>query len=172
MIVSNNLRGKIPFWKDLIVRVNSAWLSSTSELDRVLSENKEYSVFLDYPLGRTKPPKPKLKLDDLITAMERHSNIKYFAVSNSEDTDFLWLLRNKVPEWIEIVPKIETIKGVDNLDLIASVTWCKAVMLDKEDLYVDCNADQYEYEKLVELARAKCSALGVKPLELLGVFFG
>ena len=170
MIISNNLRGKIPFPKSAVVRVNVAWVKTSKELNDILKANHKNKVFLDFPNGRTKPPKPRIGWGIVLSAIEKHKNVKYLAISNVEDTDILKRLRDRVS--IEIVPKIETMTGVEKIANIAEVSKCKMMMLDKEDLYLDCETDNTTYNSLVKTARNKCKRLGVHLLELQGVFFG
>lgn len=170
-LLSNNLRGKIEFPKGAVVRVNSAWVSSEKELEKILRENADSQVFLDFPSGRTKPPKPVLTLTQLIHAANTHENIKYFAVSNAEDGDYLHVIRNLLEKRVSLVPKIETLQGVRNIDIIARWSKCRVVMLDREDLYLDCKADTKKYENSMGILKDKCSELGIKVIELKGVYF-
>lgn len=154
IVVSNNLIGKIPIPDNSIIRLNLAWVSLEEARD-ILS--KINNVYLDYPTGRTKPPKPTITLEEAID-LANEFNVKYFAVSNVEDAQTIRNLKVKS----EIIPKIETIKGVENIEEIAKEV--NMVMLDKEDLYLDCKGK--DFEKLINKVRAS-----VKTLELIGVVF-
>lgn len=172
MLLSNNLRGTLDFPKGSVVRVNSAWVKSQKELDSILARNKDRDVFLDFPSGRTKPPKPCLDLLDLVMTATRHENVKYFAVSNAEEKDYLEHVRGLLPEHTKIVPKIETLNGIKNIDSIIRSSGCKKVMLDKEDLYLSCGCDVRLYENSIGILKDKCGEQGVRVLELKGVVFG
>ena len=163
MIISNNMVGKMPIEKDTIIRINLAWIKSYEEAVEVITSCKN-EIYLDYPQGRTKPPVPVITLDEAIE-LSKFDNIKYFAVSNIETVEQIDAIRNRLGD-IEFVPKIETKKGVLNLDEIIDAG-IKTIMLDKEDLYTDVNANQDEFNELVEIARSK----DIKVLELKGVIF-
>jgi pyruvate kinase len=159
MIISNNLIGKMPIPKDAIIRVNLAWVSK-EEARKILSETKN-DIYLDYPSGRTKPPKPTMTLDDAIE-LANEFKVKYFAVSNIECICDVLDIQSKL-YYSEFVPKIETVNGVENIREITQEV--DIIMLDKEDLYVDCNGEGYE--DLINKVRSS----KVKVLELAGVIF-
>ena len=170
LLLSNNLRGKIQFPKDAVVRVNSAWVKTEKDLQEILTKNYDRDVFLDFPSGRTKPPQPTLTLMQLLQAIRLNKNVKYFAVSNAEDEEQLENIKHLIGE-VELVPKIETIVGVGNIRKIVKASGCKIVMLDVEDLYVDCDADTKIYESKYNQLYVKCKELGVKVIRLCGVAF-
>lgn len=172
LIISNHLLSKqaFDFPDHAVVRVNIAWLNSSDELVEVLS-NIKHDVYLDYPQGRTKPPRPKLTIDEALDITPRFANIKYFAVSNVEDPDAIHAIRTRLPVHVELIPKIETKKGIENLEAIIERIGASHIMLDKEDLYMDVERDSDLFEKLVETTREKCRRCGVKALELHGVVF-
>lgn len=172
LIISHNLlsKEKFEFPDHAVVRVNIAWLNSLDELVGVLS-NVTHDVYLDYPQGRTKPPRPKLGMDEALAVALRFANVKYFAVSNVDDPEAIHAIRRRLPARIELVPKIETKKGVENIEAIVQKIGTAYVMLDKEDLYIDIDRDGAVFERLVEEAREKCRQCGVKLLELQGVVF-
>ncbi|MGC9605514.1 MAG: hypothetical protein ABSF56_02030 [Minisyncoccia bacterium] len=172
IIASNHLlvttHIKIP--KDVVVRVNIAWLDSKKDLLNLLG-SLTHDVYLDYPQGRTKPPRPVTKLSDAIKTARKFKNVKHFAVSNVEDPAAIHAIRIQLPDRIGLVPKIETRKGVQELEAIIKKIGARYIMLDKEDLYLDVKKDSREFERLVESVRAKCTRLGVGALELQGVVF-
>ena len=161
MIISSNLIGKLPIPDEAITRINLAWVDLAGARN-LLSTIREpiYSVYLDYPSGRTKPPKPTITLDEAIE-LANEFNVNYFAVSNAEDAKTIRGIKERVN--CEVVPKIETIKGVENIAEIAREV--AQIMLDKDDLWVDCRG--VGFDELVEKVR-NC---GVKVLELAGVVF-
>lgn len=170
ILLSNNLVGKLEFPKGAVVRINAAWLKNDKELKNLLYNTHKSDVFLDFPSGRTKPPKPTLTLPQLIEAIKKHDNIKYFAVSNSEDSKYLKGLK-KIIGGVELVPKIETLHGVRNIDAILRDSKCKRIMLDKDDMWVDAKSNTKVYENAIKILKAKCCKTGIKVLELNGVVF-
>lgn len=164
LIISNNMIGRMPIPDDAVIRINLAWVKSVKEVYDIVDKLK-HNVYLDYPSGRTKPPKPSLNIADALELCNI-GKVKYFAVSNVESPDYLTVLVHAVPDGVEVVPKIETEEGVKNLPELMK-TGITQIMLDKEDLYVNVGADIERYEKLVEEVR-NC---GIKVLELVGVCF-
>lgn len=155
--------------KEIVARVNLAWQKNKQDAEAVLT-NLSHKIYLDYPQGRTKPPKPTISLDEALELAEKFK-VKYFAVSNAEDPKAMLAIKQKLPSVTELVPKIETKKGVLNLENIAQTANIKYVMLDKDDLYIDVNRDQEIFENLIKTVRNKCSSLGIRALELSGVIF-
>lgn len=172
ILLSNNLKGRLDFPKNAVVRVNSAWVKNLKDLDKILRDNENSRVFLDFPSGRTKPPKPTLDLTDLVIMATKFKNVVFFAVSNAEDKNYLGHIYNLLPEHTELVPKVETLNGIRNIDSIIRASHCKMIMLDKEDLYLSCGADSKIYENSMGVLKQKCSELGVRVIELQGVVFG
>ena len=52
-----------------IFRINLAWINSLDELTSLLKKHKNSEIFMDLPIGRTKPPNNKYSFDDLVEAM-------------------------------------------------------------------------------------------------------
>jgi hypothetical protein len=165
IIISNNLQGKMPIPEDAVIRVNLAWFDNWQEAKQII-DNIEHYVYLDFPSGRTKPPKPKIKLEEAIE-LSKLNNVKYFAISNAEDIYELSEIMSLVN--CEVVPKIETETGVNNINSMIEDIGIKTIMLDKEDLYTNCKMDSEKYNKLVMKAREYGSR--IKVLELQGVIF-
>ncbi|OGF63334.1 hypothetical protein A2662_02520 [Candidatus Giovannonibacteria bacterium RIFCSPHIGHO2_01_FULL_45_33] len=173
LLVSHYLLSATPidFPKESVVlRINVAWIKDKKELLALLGKIK-HDVYLDYPQGRSKPPKPKMTLGETIAVAHQFPHIKYFAVSNVEDPKAIFAIKSKLPAHIEVVPKIETRLGVKNMQTIIRKLRTKYVMLDKEDLYIDVNRNSKAFEKLVANARKKAYLEGVNILELHGVVF-
>lgn len=172
LIVSHHLLKKtdIHFHEKVTMRINVAWIKNLEELIELI-EKISHDIYLDYPQGRTKPPKPKIHINEVLKLPWKYDHIKHFAVSNVEDPEKIYAIRKKLPKNVQLIPKIETRKGVRNLEKIIKKIKTKYIMLDKEDLYVDVDNDIEQFEKLVDLAREKCKKCGVKPLELRGVVF-
>jgi len=172
LIISNHLFDKtdLNFPDHTVVRVNVAWIKDLPELHNVLNRIK-HDVYLDYPQGRTKPPTPIISLEDTIATAHQFSHVKHFAVSNVEDPQDIFQIKEQLPSHIGIVPKIETEKGIENLEQIVQKIQNRYIMFDKEDLYLDVDRDSEKFQSLIELTRKKSKELGIEILELHGVVF-
>ncbi len=138
LIVSQNaLDHQIVFPEDTIFRINLAWINSIEELENLLQKHENKPIFLDLPKGRIKPPNNRYSLEDLFTILNAYKNIKYFAISNVNSSDDLDIYIKVIPKNIILVPKIESITGVLNIQEIIDhiPTNEKIVMLDHDDLY-------------------------------------
>lgn len=164
LIVSNNLVGNMPIDRNATLRINLAWIKDIQEAKKILDNSSHY-IYLDYPMGRTKPPKPTIKLEEALK-LTSHHKVKYFAISNSEDPKYLENILNKIGNTI-LVPKVETEKGIKNIQGMIDIG-IKYIMLDKEDLYVDIGCDSDKFNELVDEAR---SYKNINVLELKGVVF-
>ncbi|PIR74178.1 MAG: hypothetical protein COU35_03920 [Candidatus Magasanikbacteria bacterium CG10_big_fil_rev_8_21_14_0_10_47_10] len=173
LVISNHLLTATPLNvpADAVIRINVAWLKDRDALVKLLGELVDYDVYLDYPQGRSKPPRPSISLEDTITLVDRFPHIKHFAVSNVEDPEEIYKIRVQLPPHVGLVPKIETKTGIDNLESIIQKIDAKYIMLDKEDLYIDIDRDHELFMELIEQARQKAKACGIDILELHGVIF-
>ena len=175
IIVSQHLRNIEDFQinpDDRIVwRVNLAWVNSIKDAKKILQELGNEDVYLDYPHGRTKPPKPTITIKDAVGLANAYNNVKYFAISNAEKPEEILLRKGQLRKGIEVVPKIETFLGVDCLEEIIEKTGIKYIMLDKDDLYLDLGKDSQDFELSVEAIRERTNRLNIKLLELQGVIF-
>ena len=90
-------------------------MNSINELKKLLELHKAHDVFLDLPINRTKPPNNRYSLDDMIPVIEANPRITYFAVSNVENKSDLQPFLEKLPDYINIVPKIESPRAVENI---------------------------------------------------------
>lgn len=166
------LNHNIAISSDTVLRVNCAWVRSYSELEDMLSNLRSFNVFLDLPTGRTKPPIPTLSLHDIIPAVIKFYNVKYFGLTNTTTARQVEDCKNQLPERVGVVPKIESLKGVSNLNSICKATsGSKYLMLDKEDLYTDVGGDIKKFEKLVLNVRRVATLYDKQVLELQGVIF-
>jgi len=173
LIISQNARlAHLPIPKEAVLRVNVAWVKSVHDLDSLLTGIKQ-DVFLDFPEGRNKPPKPVLVLGDLLEAMKRWERIRYFGVTNVKKPEAIEKLKAQVPARVQLVPKIESLAGVERLgDILATLPYEKKyIMLDKEDLYTDLSHDNEGLDRCVRRVRQVCRDAGVEVLELAGVIF-
>jgi hypothetical protein len=171
ILISNHLLGLPQFQKleDVVVRINMAHVKDMAELRKFLKCG--HPVFLDYPKGRTKPPVPTIPLNETLTEMAKHDNIEYFAVSNVEDVTEVKVICDALPDGVGFVPKIETLKGVLNLDSLLATGLIKHIMLDSEDLYTNVLNDVDLYLYLNGRVEDVCVDHNVSLLKLHGVIF-
>tara|TARA_B110001454_G_C12714650_1_gene432110 strand:+ start:266 stop:835 length:570 start_codon:yes stop_codon:yes gene_type:complete len=136
-IFSQNLTNyDIPLPENSVFRINLAWINTLDDLQSLIKKHAKSEIFLDLPIGRTKPPNNKYSFDDLISILFSNENIKYFAISNVNSADDLQKFIDKVPKHVIVVPKIESPEGVANIKNITSVLGNKKIiMLDHDDLY-------------------------------------
>ena len=112
-------------------------VSSLKTLQSLLSEY-DNDIFLDYPIGRTKPPSNKYDLSEIKEFIERNKQIKYFAVSNVESAEDIKEPVDLFSDLLTIVPKIESKASVENLANIISILPGQIFfMLDHDDLFSD-----------------------------------
>ena len=177
LLVSQNAENyDIVLPNDAVFRINLAWCNTIKELDEKLSNNKKSDFFIDLPVGRIKPPNNRYTLDDMIPIIKAHSNVKFFAVSNVESKNDLIEFLEKLPDSINIVPKIESPNAVQNIDEICNAfeTEKKIVMLDHDDLFSSIirnkeNKDSFQdyIKKLVNY----CQENNIELLRTVGVVF-
>ena len=171
ILLSNHLLTLPEFQQvnDVVIRINLAHVDKMSDLKKFVSRG--YDIFLDYPKGRSKPPTPSLSLTEAINFTQQHDKIKYFATSNIEEVAEVELIREMLPKRVEFVPKIETLKGVLNLNKLFDTGSIHHIMLDSEDLYTDVLNDVELFLYLKERVKKTCSEYGVELLQLYGVVF-
>ena len=159
-----------------VFRINLAWCNSINELEEKLSSNKKSNFFIDLPVGRIKPPNNRYTLEDIFPIIKKNSNVKYFAVSNVESKNDLIEFLEKLPDSVNIVPKIESPNAVQNIDEICNAlkTEKKMVMLDHDDLFSSIirnkenkNSFQDYIKKLVDY----CQENNIALLRTVGVVF-
>ena len=154
--------------EEAVIRINIAWVQDIQQLEQFL--NVPHDIFIDYPEGRNKPPIPKLTYEQVIKKIKATKKVKYLAVSNIEFGNIAGLYRDSMFNVIEFIPKIETKKGVYNLEAILQGAKSNYIMLDTEDLFSDCKNTQ-EYLHLIEEVEYTCKQVEVKILKLQGVVF-
>ena len=177
LLVSQNAENyDIVLPNDTVFRINLAWCNTIKELDEKLSNNKESDFFIDLPVGRIKPPNNRYTLDDMIPIIKAHSNVKFFAVSNVESKNDLIEFLEKLPNSVNIVPKIESPNAIQNINEICNAlkTDKKIVMLDHDDLFSSIirnkdNKDSFQnhIKKLVDY----CQENNIELLRTVGVVF-
>ena len=162
--------------KDVVFRINLAWCNTLKELKSILSNNKKSEFFLDLPIGRIKPPNNRYSLDDVISIIKENSSIRYFAVSNVENSSDLQPFLDKLPDYINIVPKIESPKAVLNIKEICDSlkTKRKTVMLDHDDLFssiINNNGDKNSFQGYIKKLIDFCEDNNISLLRTVGVVF-
>ena len=177
LLVSQNAENyDIVLPNDTVFRINLAWCNTVKELNEKLSNSKESDFFIDLPVGRIKPPNNRYTLDDIIPIIKAHSNVKFFAVSNVESKNDLIEFLEKLPDSVNIVPKIESPNAVQNIDEICNAlkTEKKMIMLDHDDLFSSIirnkeNNDSFQdyIKKLVDY----CQENNIALLRTVGVVF-
>ena len=162
--------------KDAILRINLAWCNNLDYLKSVLDTHKEFVFFIDLPVSRIKPPNNKYSLEDLIPIIESHKQIRYFAVSNVESKNDLQPFLEKLPDYINIVPKIESPKAILNIKEICDSlkTEKKIVMLDHDDLFssiIHSNEDKNSFQECIKMLIDFCEENDISLLRTVGVMF-
>lgn len=171
MIISNNaLKYFDTLPSDLIIRINVAWANSIDQL-KIIIENATHPIYLDYPSGRSKPPKPEIALDEVIELLNHSYRVEYFAFSNAENPEETRLLRRMVFPRVKLVPKIETVTGVENLVKICQAANTDMLNLDHEDLYVNVQHDSNKYNHYMDLAIKSAKENNIKVFKVQGVIF-
>lgn len=177
IILSQNLTNyDIPIPDNAIFRINLAWVNELDELKNLLEKHKNSSIFMDLPIGRTKPPNNYYSLDDLIDLFQNYKNIKFFAISNVNGKDDLIQFKNKIPSHVNLIPKIESTDGVENIaSIIEELPHNeKIVMLDHDDLFTSILKQNLPISKFKEYFLKLvdfCEEHNVHLLRTVGVIF-
>ena len=176
-IISQNVTNfGIEVSKDTIFRINLAWCNSIDELKTILQKHRDNKIFLDLPVRRIKTPNNRYVLDDLISIISSHQQIKYFAVSNVETPDDLAEYIKKIPKKIVIVPKIESPIAIQNVSEIVNAipTDEKILMLDHDDLFskiIKNNGVVDDFKKYIQKLVDYCNLNKIILLRTIGVIF-
>ena len=162
--------------KEVVFRINLAWCNSLEELEVKLAKNKKSEFFIDLPVNRIKPPNNRYSLDGLLPIIKSNKQIKYFAISNVENKNDLQPFLKKLPDYINIVPKIESPKAVLNIKEICDSlkTEKKVVMLDHDDLFssiIRNGEDKNNFQEYVRKLIDFCEENDVSLLRTVGVVF-
>jgi citrate lyase beta subunit len=178
LLISQNIKNhyNLEFPDDVILRINLAWCNSLEELKEKLSNVKNAKFFLDLPQGRIKPPNNKYSLEEMIPILESNKQIRYFAISNVENKNDLQPFLDKLPDHINIVPKIESPNAILNIKEICNAlkTEKKIVMLDHDDLFssiIHNNEDKNSFQKYVKKLIDFCEKENISLLRTVGVMF-
>ena len=159
---------------DAVLRINLAWVNHIDELKTILEKYTNYDIFLDLPIGRIKPPNNIYLFSDLLPIINQHENIRYFAISNVNGPEDLEPYISEIPDHTNLVPKIESLQGLNNIkEICERLSEKKIVMLDHDDLYsnltkLDKSSKFKEYvNSLIEF----CSKNNIELLRTIGVIF-
>ncbi len=177
LLVSQNIGNyEINIPKDTVFRINMAWCNSISELKEKLEKNINSSFFIDLPIGRIKPPNNRYTLDEMIPILNKNENVKFFAVSNVESGDDLKEFLEKIPNRINIVPKIESPNAVLNIDEICNSLRSenRFVMLDHDDLFsniIKNNENKDNFQMYIKKLDEYCEKNQISLLRTVGVVF-
>ena len=177
LIVSHYLvNHDFPIPKDAIFRINLAWISNLEILKEILEKHKNDDIFLDLPKNRTKPPNNRYSMKELEPIIKSHTNIKYLAISNVNSSGDLSTLQEYIPDNIIIVPKIESPKGVENINEITKTLGSeKIIMLDHDDLYssmLKSNDNPENFQVYIKKLVDFCNNNNITLLRTIGVMFG
>ena len=178
LLISQNIKNhyNLEFPDDVVLRINLAWCNNLEELKEKLYNEKNAKFFLDLPQGRIKPPNNKYSLEEMIPILESNKQIKYFAVSNVEGKNDLQPFLDKLPDHINIVPKIESPNSILNIKEICDAlkTEEKVVMLDHDDLFssiIRKNENKNNFQKYIRNLIDFCEKENISLLRTVGVMF-
>ena len=177
IILSQNLTNyNYPFPKNSIYRINLAWVNSLSEFVELLKKHIDHPIFIDLPIGRTKPPHNSYTFEELIPIINENHNIKYLAISNVNNSNDITELISKLPSHVEIVPKIESPDGIKNIQKITdSMPYLKkVVMLDHDDLFSSLTKkgeSPSKFKEYINSLQNFCFENNVTLLRTIGVIF-
>ena len=177
LLVSQNAENyDIILPNDAVFRINLAWCNTINELEEKLSKNKKSEFFIDLPVGRIKPPNNTYTLDDIIPIIKRNPNVKFFAISNVESKNDLIEFLEKLPDSVNIVPKIESPDAVQNIDEICNAleTEKKMIMLDHDDLFssiIRNKENKYSFQDYIKKLVDYCQENDIELLRTVGVVF-
>lgn len=168
-LISNNALKYMDIPKDYVIRINLAWITDIDELKSIISK-LTHDIFLDYPHNRIKPPVTNFNIYELIDLANETKKIKYLALSNSEHTGYLNHIRQLLNPSVQIVPKIETVDGVNNVIGVCRAAKTKIIMLDKDDLFNSVKTPPV-YSKLISKLELLCYREKIHILNIIGVIF-
>ena len=161
--------------KNSIFRINLAWINSLDELTPLLKKHEQSEIFMDLPIGRTKPPNNKYSFDDLVSILNSNKNIRYFAISNVNSSEDLKSFIDIIPKHVSLVPKIESPEGVINIKDITDILENeKIIMLDHDDLYsnlIKKNEEPEKFKEYISNLTNFCQKNNIIMLRTIGVIF-
>ena len=141
----------------------------------LLKKHTSSKIFLDLPIGRTKPPNNNYSFDDLITILTSNTNIRYFAISNVNSSQDLKSFIDSIPKHVSLVPKIESPEGVLHIKEITDILGDeKIIMLDHDDLFsnlIKKNESPEKFKDYIINLTDFCKKNNVTMLRTIGVVF-
>lgn len=175
-IFSQNITNyDIPIPEKSILRINLAWINSIKDLEEILKKHVKSKIFLDLPIGRTKPPNNKYSFEDLNIILTNNKNIKYLAISNVNSSKNIHQYIENIPKHVSLVPKIESPEGVKNIKEITNVlSNKKIIMLDHDDLYsnlIKQNEKPEKFKGYINDLAEFCKENNITMLRTIGVIF-
>ena len=177
LIISQNLSNyDFPIPKDAVYRINLAWINTLDDFSKLLSIHSDHKIFIDLPIGRTKPPHNSYTFEELIPILQKNSNVKYLAISNVNSSDDLKIFSDLIPKHVELVPKIESPEGVANIEnIVNSMNYSeKVIMLDHDDLFsalIKKGESPLKFKEYIKKLVILCEKNNVKLLRTIGVVF-
>ena len=174
-LVSQNLANYMKFPEDTVFRINLAWVDTIDQLEKSLSNYLDHRIYLDLPVGRTKPPNNSYSIFELENIIKKYENIDYLAISNVESPDDIKNYISIFSKNLTIVPKIESKKGVDGLlEICNALNNKKIIMLDHDDLFADLIKKQVPPSEFINYIRETeifCRNNSIALLKTRGVVF-
>jgi len=175
LIISQNLLNyDLEYPKDVVIRFNLAWVDDLDSLNVYLPKI-DNDVFIDLPIGRTKPPNNSYELNDLKEIVRKNKNVRYIAISNVETHADIENFIEVFPEHITIIPKIESKRGVENIsEICKGLISEKIIMLDHDDMFSDFIKNKVPLSKylyFIEKLDNFCKQNSVRLLKTRGVIF-
>lgn len=162
--------------ENVVLRINLAWIDSLQELNKILEKHKQYKIFLDLPIKRVKPPNNKYTINELVPIIKSNKQINYLAISNVKSSSDITSYMKLLPSNVILVPKIETVEAILNIDEIVTVLKGseKILMLDHDDLFTSItNSDEpiSNFRKRVNELVTFCNKQNITLLRAQGVIF-
>ena len=175
LLISQNLMNyEMEFPDDVVLRINMAWVDNIKKFKETL-DRYDLDFFIDFPSGRIKPPNNRYTIDQLVPIIKAYKNIKFLAISNVETPEEIDKYSAYFDNRPQIVPKIETIKGVKNIaNICSSLSTGDYLMLDHDDLFTNViknNLDTEAFIKLVDNLVSFCDSSKLNLLRTRGVIF-
>ena len=177
LIISQNLSNyDFPISKGAVYRINLAWINTLDDFIKLLSVHSDHKIFIDLPIGRTKPPHNSYTFEELIPILENNTNVKYLAISNVNSSDDLKIFSDLIPKHIELVPKIESPEGVTNIEnIVNSMNYSeKVIMLDHDDLFsalIKKGESPLKFKEYINSLQNFCFENNITLLRTIGVIF-
>ena len=94
------------------------------------------------------------------------------AISNVESPEDCLKYASLLPLQ-HIIPKIESVAGVENLETLLAEVSVSDVMIDHDDLWVDARRnDRMNLDGLIDHVKTSCAKAGCRVMMARGVVFG